>query len=106
MSPDEKKALIEKIDRLSPEQRKRVEGYVDALREMAQPSSAAEEFSLGSEKEGKAREPSSSAQSTDTEKETLSLSLRGALRHLKGEYMAEELQEEAKQWRIKKALDY
>ena len=34
MSPDEKQALVEKIDELPPEQRKRMEGYIDALHEM------------------------------------------------------------------------
>jgi hypothetical protein len=106
MSPDEKQVLVEKIEALSPEQRKRVEGYVDALYEMTQPSSAAEEFSPGSEKEEQSREPASSAEPTGPEEKTLDLSLRGALRHLKDEYTAEELQEKAKQWRIKKALDY
>jgi hypothetical protein len=33
LSPDEKQGLIEKIEALSPEQRKRVEGYVNALTE-------------------------------------------------------------------------
>jgi hypothetical protein len=106
MSPDAKQTLIEKIEGLSPEQRKRVEGYVDALYEMTQPNSAAEKFSPGSEREDQAESPVSSAQSTDTEEKTLDLSLRGALSHLKDEYTAEELQEKAKQWRIKKALDY
>jgi hypothetical protein len=106
MSPDEKQVLVEKIDELPPEQRKRVEGYVDALHEMTQPSSTAGEFIYGSEKEGQASEPVSSEESIDTEEETLNLSLRGALSHLKGEYTAEELQEKSKQWRIKKALDY
>ena len=106
MSPDEKQILVEKIEALSPEQRKRVEGYVDALYEMTQPNSAAGEFSSGSEREDQAEPLASSAQSTDTEEKTLDLSLRGALRHLKDEYTAEELQEKAKQWRIQKALDY
>jgi len=106
MSPDEKQILVEKIEALSPEQRKRVEGYVDALYEMTQPNSAAEEFSHGSEKEEQSREPASSAEPTGPEEKTLNLSLRGALSHLKDEYTAEELQEKAKQWRIKKALDY
>jgi hypothetical protein len=106
MNASERQSLVEKIEALPPDARERVEGYVDALHEMTQLNSADEEFSLGSEKEEQAREAASSVQSTDTEEETLNLSLRGALSHLKDEYTAEELQEKAKQWRIKKALDY
>ena len=94
MSPDEKQGLIEKIEALSPEQRKRVEGYIDALCEMTQPNSS-EEFSSGSEKEEQSREPASSAEPTGPEEKTLDLSLRGALPHLKDEYTSEELQEKA-----------
>ena len=70
MSPDEKQALVEKIDELPPEQRKRVEGYVDALHEMTQPNSTAGELIYGSEKEGQASEPVSSEESIDTEGKT------------------------------------
>ena len=97
MSPDERQALVEKIDELPPEQRKRMEGYIDALHEMTQPNSTSGEFVYGSEKEGQASEPVSSEELIDTEGETLNLSLRGALSHLKGEYTAEELQEKSKQ---------
>ena len=105
MSPDEKQALIEKIDELPPEQCRRVEGYVDVLHEMTKPNSTGES-SRGPEGEGEARKPTTSEASVEPEEETLDLSLRGALSHLKDEYTAEELQERAKQWRIKKALDY
>ena len=105
MSPDEKQALIEKIDELPPEQCRRVEGYVDALHEMTKSNSTGES-SRGPEREGEARKSTSSEASVEPEEETLDLSLRGALSHLKDEHTAEELQEKAKQWRIKKALDY
>lgn len=106
MQTDERQSLIKKIEALSPEARKRVEGYVDALYEMAQPSPPAEEFRPGSEGEEEGEEASPPTDSADAEEEGLDLSLRGALSHLKDEYTAEELQERANQWRIKKALDY
>jgi hypothetical protein len=106
MDVGEEGGLIAKIEQLSPEQRERVEGHVDALHGTAQPYSAVGELTYGSEREEQASEPTFSEESIDTDEETLDLSLRGDLSHLRDEYTAEELQEKAKQWRIKKALDY
>lgn len=90
MSPDAKQTLIEKIEGLSSEQRKRVEGYVDALSEST-------DSDLGSERK-KAAVQTSPEESG--EEEYLDLSFRGALKHLRDQYTSVELQHKIQEeWR-------
>ena len=94
MSPDEKQALIKKIDELPPQQRKRVEGYVDALLESSM---------LDSEVRGKG--DGNQSTSVKEDEEYLDLSLRGALEHLRDQYTSVELQHKIQEeWR-RQALD-
>lgn len=114
MSPDEKQTLIEKIDELPPEQRKRVEEYVDALFEEPAAkleggeSSRAEQLSTADASNRRRRREgkSNDEKSRQMEGEAPRFRWRGALSHLADEYTAEELQEKADEWRMKKALDY
>ena len=89
MSPDEKQTLIEKIDELPPEQRERVEGYVDALL-----NESMSNFGAQDEKS----ENRNASEGND--EEYLDLSLRGALRHLRDQYTSVELQHKIQEeWR-------
>jgi len=91
MSPDEKQGLVEKIEELSPEQRKRVEGYVDALSEST-------DSALGSER--KASADQTSPEESGEDEEYLDLSFRGALKHLRDQYTSVELQHKIQEeWR-------
>jgi hypothetical protein len=103
MSPDAKQTLIEKIEGLSPEQRKRVEGYVDALSERGETERAQNEDSDGSvPSEGGSRDGGKVTQGNDrldSQDRFLRQDWAGALSDLKDEYTSLELEEEIKrQW--------
>lgn len=98
MTTSEKQALIAKIETLPPEGQRRVEGYVDALLEAQDAEGVAD--LKGSDA------PSAKAEREDASDDTRSSRFRwrGALSHLADAYTAEELQQQANEWRIKKAL--
>jgi len=105
MSPDEKQGLVEKIEELSPEQRKRVEGYVDALagRQLGGTTTRAQnEESGGSRSSGRGKEGEETSEAKDrqdSEDRVLRQDWAGALSDLKDEYTSLELEEEIKrQW--------
>jgi hypothetical protein len=90
MSPDAKQILIKKIEGLSPEQRKRVEGYVDALSEST-------DSDLGNERK---KSSGQASPEENEEEEYLDLSLRGALKHLRDRYTSVQLQHKIQEeWR-------
>jgi len=119
MSPDEKQALIEKIDELPPEQRKRVEGYVDALlKEKRSPPEETGEKTRAQRVQktdsGRSEPPTSNserppqdaggtaeknARQQGSQERYLRQDWAGALGDLKDEYTSLELEEEIKkQW--------
>lgn len=108
MSADIRPSLIEKIEALSPEARERVEGYVDALLEEGRGAPPIE----GSDSSGRSKVSMSTTESGEEgshrggKTSTPRFQWRGALSHLADEYTAEELQEKANEWRMKKALGY
>ena len=89
MSPDEKQILVEKIEALLPEQRKRVEGYVDALVERqleGTTTRAQNEESGGSRPSGRGRgreETSEAKDQQDSKDRFLHQDWAGALSDLK-----------------------
>lgn len=97
MQMDRRKALIAKIDALSPEAQQRVEGYVDALREETD-----EEVGVNETEDISSQirpEHKSAQQKNDAD--TPFFRWRGALRSLGDRFTAEELQEWANEWRTK-----
>lgn len=99
MPTDRCQDLVDKIEALSPEAQRRVEGYVDALREEADEDVRVNEAAEGSsqihpegeniQQEGDVRMPF--------------FRWRGALRSLGDRFTAEELQDRANEWRTKNA---
>lgn len=105
MSPDEKQVLIEKIDGLSPEQRKRVEGYVDALLERqvrgatkrSQNADSGESGTPKSTRRVSAEEEAAQENDPqDSQERVLRQDWAGALSDLKDEYTSLELEEKIK----------
>lgn len=108
MEAEQKRALLAKIDSLSPEEQRQVVGYVDALLQTQEVrGDGGEEKSSGPQHDVKnVRRGSGEGAASESGNGIDLRELRGALSHLKDEYTVEELQEKANEWRMKKAMDY